>query len=87
MNNYELAFLTDICYASPMSMTAQKLIEEFDALTIEDKEYVKELIEKIMVEARREEIYENAQISRQEISDGKLNFGTAKDALRILNAD
>lgn len=70
-----------------MSITAQRLIEEFDNLSIDDKEYVKDLIEKITIEARREEIYQNAQISRKEAADGKLKFGSAQEVLRALNVN
>ena len=70
-----------------MSTAAFNLINEFDKLTVEEKEYVKELIDKITIDARREEIRKNAKISRKEAADGKLKFGTAKDVLKALNAD
>lgn len=70
-----------------MTTVAQEVIEKFDSLPIEEKEFVHDLIEKMITEARREEIYENAEISRKELKDGKLSFGSAQDVLRALNAD
>ena len=76
-----------LVYSKYMSDAAQKVIEEFEALNIEDKEYVKGLIEKIMNEARREEIYRNAETSREEVSSGYVKFGSASDMIKALNVD
>ena len=51
-----------------------ELVENIKTLSSEEKEGIKFLIEKYLVEERREEIYENYQKSLEELSRGKLAF-------------
>ncbi|MDH5718311.1 MAG: DUF2321 domain-containing protein [Spirochaetia bacterium] len=71
-----------------MSVAAQKIIEELDELSTEDKEYVKEVFDKMLIEARREEIYQNIQLSEQEYKERKTkSFDNANDLMSSLNED
>lgn len=70
-----------------MTSATEKVIEQFDNLPVEEKEYVKDLIDKIIIEARRDEIIRNANISRDEREAGNLSFGSAEDILKALDAD
>jgi len=51
-----------------------ELIENIKTLSSEEKEEIKFLIEKYLVEEKREEVYENYQKSVKELNKGKLVF-------------
>ena len=51
-----------------------ELVENIKTLSNEEKEEIKFLIEKYLVEERRKEIYENYQKSVKELHKGKLVF-------------
>ena len=71
-----------------MSSTLNNVMENFSALSLEDKEYASEQIKKILVEARREEIYKNYKISKKEHEEGKLKAYTDLNEMRqALNAN
>jgi len=68
-----------------MNITAEKILEELDELSIEDKEYVKEVFDKMLIEARREEIRKNAEEGRKQHKEGKLkSFSNASDLMKSL---
>jgi len=50
------------------------LVDEVRRLSTEEKEELKFLIEKYLLEERRDEIYENYQESLRELRAGKLRF-------------
>jgi len=50
-----------------MSQKYNTLVEEVKKLSVEEKEELKFLIEKYLVEERREEIFKNYQESKKEI--------------------
>ncbi len=50
------------------------LVEEVKRLSTEEKEELKLLIEKYLIEEQREEIFENYQESKREIEEGRLEF-------------
>ncbi len=52
------------------------LIEAVKSLSTEEKEELKFLIEKYLIEERREEIYRNYQNSLKEAEEGKLEFSS-----------
>ena len=53
------------------STTISDIIENFDSLSIEDKEYAKEIIEKNLIESKREKL-----VSR--VNEAKLNYEAYK---------
>jgi phosphopantothenate synthetase len=55
-------------------MTYTQLIKEVQELSIEDKENLKELIDKYLIEEKRETIYGNYKESLQELNEGKAKF-------------
>lgn len=57
-----------------MSQKYNTLVEEVKKLSVEEKEELKFLIEKYLVEERREEIFKNYQESKKEIEEGQLEF-------------
>lgn len=50
------------------------VIEEVKKMSSEDKEELRFLLEKYLIEERREEIYKNYINSLQELKSGKLEF-------------
>ncbi|MDR4509011.1 MAG: hypothetical protein MRJ65_12390 [Candidatus Brocadiaceae bacterium] len=50
------------------------LIEEVKKLSMQEKEELKFLIEKYLIEERREEIFQNYQQSKKENDEGQLEF-------------
>ncbi|MBM4065768.1 MAG: hypothetical protein FJ266_09025 [Planctomycetes bacterium] len=57
-----------------MSQKYNTLVEEVKKLSVEEKEELKFLIEKYLVEERREEIFKNYQESKKEIEEEQLEF-------------
>ena len=57
-----------------MSQKYNTLVEEVKKLSVEEKEELKFLIEKYLVEARRDEIFKNYQESKKEIEEEQLEF-------------
>jgi len=58
-------------------LAESKIIEELDALSIDEKEYVKDLLDKMLIEQRREAIHLNAMESRREFLKVKPSVQTA----------
>jgi len=50
------------------------LIETIKSLSSEEKEEIKFLIERYLIEERREEIYQNYKDSLKELKEGKIGF-------------
>lgn len=57
-----------------MSQKYNTLVEEVKKLSVEEKEELKFLIEKYLVEERRDEIFKNYQKSKKEIEEEQLEF-------------
>ncbi|OHB69794.1 MAG: hypothetical protein A2W17_05995 [Planctomycetes bacterium RBG_16_41_13] len=57
-----------------MSKTYNILIEEVKKLTREEKEELKFLVEKYLIEERRLEIFNNYQESKKEVKEKRLEF-------------
>jgi hypothetical protein len=63
-------------------MTYANLISEIQNLSYEDKESLKEILEKYLIEERREEIYENLVESKKEMKEGKLKYSNDINELK-----
>ena len=57
-----------------MSQKYNVLVEEVKKLSVEEKEELKFLIEKYLVEERRDEIFKNYQERKKEIEEELLEF-------------
>jgi hypothetical protein len=69
------------------NVNVNKVIEEFDQLPLEDKEYVAEVIRKQVIESRREKIAERAQEARSNFEEGRVKTGTLKELMEDLDSD
>ena len=63
-------------------MTYNNLVDEIQNLSFEDKENLKELLEKYLIEEKRESIYKEYQESAQELKEGKLKFSDDIEELK-----
>lgn len=57
-------------------MTFSEVVESVKKLSFEEKEELKSLVEKYLIEERREEFYQNHLLSQQRQKEGKLNFSS-----------
>ena len=65
-----------------MSVSFAEIVEEVKRLSTQEKQELHQLIEKYLVEARREEIYARYIDSQTELDGGNLKFSGDTDALR-----
>jgi len=65
-----------------MSTNFAEIVEEVKTLSTQEKQELQQLIEKYLIEARRDEIYESYASSVSELDQGKLEFSTDTDELR-----
>jgi hypothetical protein len=65
-----------------MSSSFAEIVEEVKALSIQEKQELHELIEKYLIEERREEIYQSYICSRSELEDSKAEFSSDMDKLK-----
>jgi len=62
-------------------MTFSEVVESVKNLSTDEKEEIKLLIERYLIEEKREEIYQNYLLSQQRQQEGKLNFSSDIDEL------
>ena len=67
-----------------MSHNFAEIVEEVKHLSMEEKKELQDLIEKYMIEERRQEIYQKYQASLEELHDNKLIFSSDASKLREL---
>ncbi len=65
-----------------MELRYDILLENIKKLSLPEKEELKNLIEKYIIEEKREEIYENYLKSLNEYKQGKLQFSSDINELR-----
>jgi hypothetical protein len=67
--------------------TLNRLIEDFNELPFEDREYAVELIRKQLIEAKRERIAGRAKEAMSNLKKGKVKRGSVEDFLKDLEND
>ena len=68
-----------------MSVKFADIVDKIKALDIESKEYLMDLIKKLLIEERRKEIKRHAEESLKEYKEGKIKFGSVKDIKTALH--
>jgi hypothetical protein len=68
-----------------MAVTINQVLQEFDQLSLEDKEYVKETVDKLLIEEKREELFRRSEEAMESYKAGKSKTGSAADLLKDLN--
>jgi hypothetical protein len=69
------------------SATINKLIEEFNLLPLDDKEYAAEIIKKQLIEAKRGAIAKRAKEAETNLRKGMIKKGTIKELYKDLESD
>ncbi len=69
------------------SATLDRLIDDFNQLALDDKEYAVDLIKKQIIEAKREAIAKRAREATVNLKKGKVKRGTVKELYRDLESD
>ncbi len=59
----------------------------YNQLPLEDKEYLLDLIEKQIIEARRDALLARAKEAEQNYTDGNVSKGNASDTMEYLEND
>ena len=67
--------------------TVNKVIDDFNDLRLGDKEYAVEIIEKQLIEAKRESIAKRAEESVNNFKKGLVSKGTVRDLYEDLESD
>lgn len=65
----------------------QELIETVEALPLEDREILVEIINKRIIEQRREELEDDMEESLEAYQKGEVRVGTVDDLLKDLKED
>ncbi len=64
-----------------------KLIEDFNELSFEDRVYAIEIIQKQLIEAKREKIMARAKEAMANLKKGRVKRGSVEDLLKDLDND
>ncbi len=65
-----------------MDNTFANLVEEIKKLSPEEKEELLDLLHKLLIDARRDEIHDNYQDSLKEVKEGKLKYSSKVSDLK-----
>jgi hypothetical protein len=65
-----------------MSSSFAEIVEEVKALSAQEKEELRALIEKYLIEERREELYQSYVRGLSELTEGKAEFTSDLDKLK-----
>ena len=65
-----------------MSTSFAEIVEDVKTLSVQEKEDLLQLIERYLIEARRDEIYDAYALSVSELDQGELEFSRATDKLK-----
>jgi len=66
------------------NITLDKVIEDFSLLRLDDKEYAFDIIEKQLIEAKRDAIVKRAKRAMVNLRKGAVRKGAVKDLYRDL---
>lgn len=64
-----------------------RVIEEFERLPLDDKEYVAEILKKQVIELKREKLLRRAEEATKNFEKGDVKTGTIKDLFEDLESD
>jgi hypothetical protein len=68
-------------------VTLNRIIDDFNELPFEDREYAIELIQKQLIEAKRERIVRRVKEAETNLKKGRVKRGTVDDLLKDLEND
>ena len=68
-----------------MSVKFADIVDKIKTLDIESKEYLMDLLKKLLIEERRKEIKKHAEESLKEYKEGRIKSGSLKDIKTALH--
>jgi len=77
----------DIMAEATAKSSFQELIESVEALPLDDREILMDIINRRIIEQRREELVADMEESLQAYRKGEVRIGTVDDLLRDLDED
>ena len=69
------------------SVTLNDVLKDFSLLPLSDKEYVVEIMEKQLIEAKRDDIARRAKRAMKNLKRGAAKKGTAEDLYKDIELD
>ncbi|MDT3739861.1 MAG: hypothetical protein RO257_10230 [Candidatus Kapabacteria bacterium] len=66
--------------------TITEVIENWETLDLEDKEFSFEIMKKGLIESQRDSLVERIKEAKQNYYEGKVRTGSAKDLFREVNS-
>lgn len=69
------------------STALNKLIEDFNLLTLDDKEYALDVVKKQLIEAKRNAIAKRAKEAMTHLKKGLIKKGTIRELYKDLESD
>jgi hypothetical protein len=69
------------------SLSVKKVIEDYQRLSIEDMEYVASIIQKQLIELKRENLAARVQEAKSNYAQGLTKSGSLKELLKDLESD
>lgn len=70
-----------------MSVSINDILEKYDELPFEDKEYVFDILKHRMIDYRRKEIAERGYQAEKDYIEGKSKTGSIEDLFKDLHSD
>jgi hypothetical protein len=70
-----------------MAITFQEILESIESLSVEDQDYLFDLIKKRRIEERRLEIAQNRDAILKDFKEGRAKIGTVDDLIADLLED
>lgn len=68
-------------------ITLNDVLKDFSLLPLADKEYVVEIMEKQLIEAKRDDIAQRAKMAMKSLKKGTIKKGTIKDLYKDIELD
>ncbi|MGM0760694.1 MAG: hypothetical protein ACQEUB_13450 [Thermodesulfobacteriota bacterium] len=70
-----------------MNVTIDRLLDGFHSLDMEDKEYVAQIINKLLAESRRDYLAARASEAKENYKAGQCKSGSLQDLIKDLEDD
>ena len=77
-----LAFVSELCDMLAMSTSFESLVDQVRICSLEEKEELKFLLERALIEERRRQIATNHRRSQDEVKRGRLKFSSSLAELK-----
>ena len=80
-----LGDMNDKRFTTMGNTTINKLIEDFEGLSVDEKEYALDLVKKPLIEVERNALAKRAREAAAQVKKGRVKRGTVKDLYKDLD--